>query len=77
MFKNADFIRFASDADLLSLWGAGFLAVAVAAAVLDRRRLKRRQIDRVGWMPWTAVFLVCVVIGAGLLATALPAVLAG
>lgn len=37
---------------------AGVIAglIAAAAWVGDRRRLARRQLDRVGFMPWTAIF---------------------
>ncbi|MGH6744158.1 hypothetical protein EDF58_101909 [Novosphingobium sp. PhB57] len=36
----------------------GGLAVALAAVAWlgDRRRMKRRDLDRVGFMPWTPVF---------------------
>jgi hypothetical protein len=37
---------------------AGVIASLIAAAAWmgDRRRLARRQLDRVGFMPWTAIF---------------------
>lgn len=31
------------------------LIIAVLAALGDRRRLKRREPDRVGFMPWTSL----------------------
>ena len=39
------------------LWvGAGAsLALAVGAGLADWRRSKRRSLDRVGWVPWTAI----------------------
>ena len=71
------FITFASDADLLALWGAGFLLMAVVALLMERRRLKRARIDGVGWVPWTGVFLACAVVGGGLLAVAIPGIIRG
>lgn len=37
---------------------AGGLAalVALAAWMGDRRRMRRRELDRVGFMPWTPIF---------------------
>ncbi|MBL8655903.1 MAG: hypothetical protein JNJ92_00930 [Altererythrobacter sp.] len=73
-------LLFASDAALLALWGGAFLVAAVVAMVMDRRRHNRDRIgtpDRVGWVPWTLVFLVCGVIGAGLLVASLPALMRG
>ena len=39
------------------LWiGVGaFVAVAAGSGLADWRRTKRRDLDRVGWMPWTLV----------------------
>jgi len=70
-------LAFASDAMLLALWGVGFLAVAGFASVMERRRLKRAEIDRVGWVPWTSVFVLSAIIGGGLLALAVPGMLKG
>ena len=72
-----DFLTFASDADMLALWGAGFLLVAIASLVMERRRLKRTRIDTVGWVPWTGLFVTCAVIGGGLLVIAVPAIIRG
>lgn len=72
-----EFLTFASDADILALWGAGFLLLAGLAQLMDRRRQKRARIDRVGWVPWTGVFLTCVVVGGGLLAVAVPGMVRG
>lgn len=71
-------LLFASDADLVALSGIGFLLVAAAALAMDRRRHRRDRLgapDRVGWVPWTGVFLLCAVMGAGLLAASLPGLL--
>lgn len=39
------------------LWiGVGaFVAVAAGGAVADWRRMRRRDLDRVGWVPWTLI----------------------
>ena len=71
-------LLFASDAAILALWGAAFLVVGLAALIMDRRRHRRDRLgapDRVGWVPWTGVFLLCAVLGGGLLAASLPALL--
>ena len=57
-------------------WQA-FVVVALIAMVAERLRGKRARIDRVGCMPWMTIFLFAAVIGGGLLATALPALLKG
>ena len=72
-----DLIIFASDAEIMAMWGAGFLLVAVLANLAERLRMKRARIDRLGWMPWTQIFLACLVIGGGLLSFSLPRVIAG
>lgn len=71
-----DEILFASDADLLAMWGAGFVVLAALCSLMERRRIRRAQINRVGWVPWTGLLLTFAVIGFGLLAVALPTVLA-
>ena len=72
-----DFLTFASDADILALWGAAFLVLAGLALVMERRRNRRAGLHGVGWMPWTGLFLTCVVVGGGLLAVAVPGMLQG
>ena len=72
-----EFLTFASDADILAMWGAGFLMLALFTLVMDRRRNRRARIDRIGWMPWTGLFLTFAVIGGGLLAVAIPGILKG
>ena len=68
-----DRILFASDAELMTYWGIAMLVLAGACSLMERRRLKRAQINRVGWMPWTGLFLTFAVLGGGLLAVAVPA----
>ena len=73
-------LLFASDAKILALWGGACLMLAGAALIMERRRHRRDRIgaaDRVGWVPWTGVFLFFAVSGAGLLAAALPAPMRG
>ena len=47
-----DAILFASDATRYVMVGAVLLAVSALAMWRDRRRAKRRDMDRVGIMPW-------------------------
>jgi hypothetical protein len=43
------------------LWaGAGTsMAIAVGAGIAEWRRSRRRSLDRVGWVPWTAIQVTC------------------
>lgn len=70
-----DFLLFASDAELAAYWGAACLFAAVVCLGMERRRMRRTEINRVGWMPWTGLFLTFAVIGGGLLALSVPAIL--
>ena len=79
-FPQPEWLTFASDAAILALWGGAFLLAALVALVMDRLRHKRDRIgapDRVGWVPWTLLFFVCGVLGGGLLAVSVPALLRG
>ncbi|UVI38355.1 hypothetical protein [Qipengyuania spongiae] len=60
----------------MTLAALGLIGFAGLALFMDRRRLKRGHIDRVGWMPWTAIFLLAAIAGGGMLALAAPALLA-
>jgi hypothetical protein len=62
---------FASDATLMGVLGGALLLVALFAALAERRRTRRRAIDAVGWVPWTAIFLAACFGAAGVLALAL------
>lgn len=69
-------LLFASDAKLLMVLGVAFLFAAVVALAMDRRRHNRDRLsaaDRVGWMPWTMVFLIGATLGLGLIAASLAA----
>jgi len=39
------------------MWGAAgaALTLAVLAGLADRRRAKRRNLDRTGWVPWPGI----------------------
>ena len=76
-FTTPDALLFASDAEILAMWGIGALALAAIASIMERRRTRRTRIDRIGWVPWTGLFLACAVIGGGLLAVAVPAIVQG
>lgn len=71
------FITFASDAELVALTGIGFLVAALFASLAERRRIMRARIDRVGWVPWTGVFLSCAVIGGTMVALGVTGLLKG
>ena len=64
------FLLFASDATLVGLGGVALLLLAAAAFVGERRRVRRRHIDAVGWMPWTTVSVLATFAGLSLLAVA-------
>ena len=72
-----DFLLFASDAEIAAYWGAASLALALVCMVMERRRTRRTEINRVGWVPWMGLFVMFAVIGGGLLAAAVPAMLQG
>ena len=72
-----EFLVFANEAQLAALWAAAFLMMAGVARVAESRRIRRARIDRVGWVPWTGLFLVCSVIGVTLLALAAKGLLSG
>lgn len=69
-----------SDAAQLALVGAACWVFAVFASLMEWRRGRSRnlaRLEQVGWVPWTGLFLLAAMLGAGLLAMALPAVLKG
>lgn len=70
-----DFLLFASDAEIAAYWGAAALVMALVCMVMERRRTKRSELNRVGWVPWMGLFVMFAVIGGGLLAVAIPAIL--
>ena len=71
-------ILLSSDAAILALIGAGSVVVAIFCALMEGRRNARRSVDRlenVGFMPWTNLFVGCLIIGGGCLAMSLPVVI--
>lgn len=69
-----------SDAAQLAVVGGLFWLVAGAAALMERRRNKARdlaRLEKVGWVPWTGLFMLAAIIGGGILAMSLPVVLGG
>lgn len=70
-------LLFASDAELAAIAGAGVLLLAAAASYAERRRIRRERIDRVGWVPWTGLFLIFALLGATLIAMGLLGLLKG
>ncbi len=71
------FLTFASEAEIVGLWGIALLIVAAVALLGERRRMKRARIDRIGWVPWTNIFMASAIAGMGLLALAAKGILAG
>lgn len=71
------FFIFASDAQRAGLAGLLLLLLALAAMWAERRRMKVARLDRVGWVPWTGVFLVLTVLGATMIVFAVQAMLGG
>lgn len=71
-------LALASDAVQLALLGGGFWGLATIAGFMEWRRGKSRSVERieqVGWVPWLAIFIMSAVIGGGMLAMSLPAVI--
>ena len=68
--REPEFLLFASDATLLGLAGVVLLLVSLAAFAGERRRMRRKHIDAVGWMPWTTLSVLTTFAGTSLLAVA-------
>jgi hypothetical protein len=56
-----------------ALWtvAAAFGCLALLAVLADHRRAKRRDLDKVGWVPWTAVQIASIIAAAAAVAVAL------
>ena len=71
-------LAFASDAVLLALTGLGCWVFAALCLLMERLRNYRRSVERlekVGFMPWTNLFVASAIIGGGCLAVSMPVVL--
>ena len=69
-----------SDAAQLAVIGGLFWVLAGFFAVMERRRQKARdlaRLEQVGWVPWTALFMLAAMAGGGCLAMSLPVVMKG
>lgn len=77
MQRVHDFLVFASEAEIVGLWGLGMVLVALFALWADKRRSRYARLDKVGWVPWTSVFLASATIAAALLALAAKGIAAG
>lgn len=71
------FFTFASEAEIVGLWGIALLIISALSLLGERRRMKRARIDGAGWVPWTNMFMASAIIGMGLLALAAKGILAG
>ncbi len=49
--------------------GVGAVATAVVASLADRRRMHRRDVEQVGFMPWPLITMISIIVA--LFATAL------
>lgn len=50
-----------------SIWGQLALvmsALAGTAAIADARRMRRRNFDRVGFMPWSLILIISMIVAA-------------
>lgn len=70
------FLTFASEAEIMGLWGLGCIGIALIATLAEVRRNRRARIDGVGWAPWRAIFLVAALGGGGLILLAAKGLLA-
>ena len=69
---------FASDALRLAIAGAMCWLLAGLCLLLEQLRVRGRKVERlekVGWVPWTGLFMALAIIGGGCLAMSLPVVL--
>ena len=66
-------------ADFSTMRAIGIAAALIAALAWwgDRRRIRRRNLDAVGWMPWTPVFFVALMVAIIELGLAAKAWVAG
>lgn len=70
------FLTFASEAEIIGLWGLGCIGIALVATLAEIRRNRRSRIDSVGWVPWRAIFLTSTLVGGGLIVLAVKGLFA-
>lgn len=57
-------------AEFLSVAGATAITLAIIAWVQESRRVHRKNLDRVGFMPWTGIFFTALLAAVVLIALA-------
>ncbi len=72
-----DYLTFASEAEIVGLWGLAMVLVALLALWAEKRRNKVAKFDNVGWVPWTAIFMTSAMIAAACIALAAKGIIAG
>lgn len=72
----SDPLKFASDATLTAVVAGVLLLIAVLATFAEQRRMKRKQIEQVGWMPWTPIALASFFAGSALFMLAVKSLMA-
>jgi hypothetical protein len=70
MLQEPDSLRFASEATTAGMWAVLCFAGAGVTVWADRRRAKRANIDKPGWVPWAKLFFAFALVGAVLFAMA-------
>ena len=69
-----------SDAAQLVWAGAGLWVLAAIFTLMERRRTRARnlaKLEKVGWVPWTTLFVLAAMAGAALMTAALPSLIKG
>lgn len=52
---------------------AASVALVLVSGVADRRRMRRRNLDRAGWVPWPLIMILAMIVAAVAAAAALKA----
>jgi membrane-anchored protein YejM (alkaline phosphatase superfamily) len=66
-------LEFARTGTLLWIAAAVLFVIAAIAALAEHRRTRRRNLDRVGWVPWNAIQVLAFIGSVLALALALKA----
>jgi hypothetical protein len=55
------------------LWAVaiGAALLVVVAGLADRRRARRRDLDRAGWVPWPLIMVLAMIVAAAAVALAI------